>query len=123
MYKIIDKIKSISTDKKGESLIESMAALLIFSILLMSVTMMINTSLRITGNSTLAAAEKQNLENQAILEEYEHYEECTLTLSLAFDDGKTVELEGFPVRFSILKLPGSHHALFTSFAPKVVSSP
>ena len=116
VYRVIYKIKGIAEEKKGETLIESTAALLIFSILLISVTMMINTSLRITGRSVEDTAKKQDLANKAVFEEYEDYKECTLSLS--FDNGKIVKLD---INLSLLKLPDRHDVIFTAFSPKVVS--
>lgn len=56
-------------NNKGETLMEGVASLLILSILLMAVSMMINTSLRITATYTSDADEWQKAANIAILKQ------------------------------------------------------
>lgn len=70
MKRLKDKLKTILTGKKGESLVEGLVSLLVFSVLMMAVTMMINTSLRMTAASTADASAKQESFNNAVFEQY-----------------------------------------------------
>lgn len=56
---------------KGETLIEILVSFLIFAILMMAVTAMIITSLRITGDYTAAASGQQVNANVGLLEKAE----------------------------------------------------
>lgn len=55
MINLINKIKIVLQNRKGETLTESVASLFVFSILMLAVATMISLSLRITGNSTESA--------------------------------------------------------------------
>jgi len=68
MKKRILKIKRILRSNAGETIMESIASLLVLAILLMAVTMMIQTSLRMTAASNVSATESQaGTVNSAIL--------------------------------------------------------
>jgi len=64
--KSVKKIKGIFKNAKGETLMEGIASILVFTILVASVTMMIMISLRITHNATTDAMVRQ-LEAGAVL--------------------------------------------------------
>ncbi|MCL2820898.1 MAG: hypothetical protein FWD38_08760 [Oscillospiraceae bacterium] len=53
------KVKLILKSTNGETLIEGLASILVFVVLIASVTMMIMVSLRITARETLAAEARQ----------------------------------------------------------------
>lgn len=67
---LLNKAKTILSGQKGESLMESIASILIFNILMLAVATMIKTSLRITEYSTTSAATRQEQANNFILENY-----------------------------------------------------
>lgn len=71
MKRLTFKLKTVLLNNKGESLMESVASLLIFSILMMAVATMITASLRITSASTKDASERQDAVNKGIMEDYD----------------------------------------------------
>lgn len=70
LTRLLNKLKNILTGKRGESLMESIASILILNILMLAVTVMIKTSLRITEQSTTSASSIQEQANSIIFEEY-----------------------------------------------------
>ena len=68
MTRLRIKAKRILRNKKGESLMEGVVSLLVFTILITTVATMINASLVITGNNTTAATARQINANVAALE-------------------------------------------------------
>jgi len=66
MKKLVKKVLAILNSKNGESLMESLVSILVFTILVAAVTMMILLSLRITRSSTEAANESQEEVNSLI---------------------------------------------------------
>ncbi len=73
MKKLITKSKSILKSQKGETLAEGIASLFIFSILMLGVTVMIVTSLRISGHATAEAKGLQEVVNSATEESEKDY--------------------------------------------------
>ena len=63
--KRLTKARAILKGARGETLMEGIISILIFTILLTSVTMMIMVSLRITANATARAETMQNNANAA----------------------------------------------------------
>ncbi|MCL2084961.1 MAG: hypothetical protein FWH06_06880 [Oscillospiraceae bacterium] len=76
------KVRYILAQKRGETLMEGIASLLVFSILLAAVTMMINWSLGVTADSAAEATEMQNKANEVILGEYDGQRDTELILSV-----------------------------------------
>jgi Tfp pilus assembly protein PilX len=66
MNRLVKKIKYILSESTGETLIEGLASILVFVVLVAAVTMMIMVSMRITANSTENARIRQ-LEAAAVL--------------------------------------------------------
>ena len=60
------KIKAIFNSNKGESLVESVISILIFSVLLLTITLTIQTALLITANATQGANTAQDNVNSII---------------------------------------------------------
>ena len=60
MMNMLKKIQSILKETKGESLMEGIAAILVFIVLIATVTMMILTSLRITSRANVSSEAMQN---------------------------------------------------------------
>ena len=84
MKRLICKSKKIINSNKGESIIESVTALLVLSILLISITMMIQTSLKMTGSSIQNANETQEKDiNPLMVSEYNSSEEISITFTAA----------------------------------------
>ena len=59
MRKLAGKAQVIFNNNRGETLIEGLASILVFTVLIAAVTMMIMISLRITTNATAAAEARQ----------------------------------------------------------------
>lgn len=68
---LLNRAKAILSSQKGESLMESIASILIFNILMLAVATMIKTSLRITEHSTASASSRQEQANDFIIEDYD----------------------------------------------------
>jgi len=83
MRKWIHKIEKNIVSKRGETLAESIVSLLIFAILMLSVTMMIQTALRTTARSTRAAREAQDHINLVILSKYDEETDITFSYEIA----------------------------------------
>jgi len=62
----MDRARRILTGKRGETLIECIASILVFTVLIASVTMMIMLSLRITGESMSNAETSQKATNAVL---------------------------------------------------------
>jgi len=60
MKQWVNKIRTLLFNTRGETLMEGIASMLVFVVLVMSVTMMIMTSLRITHNASVTAQERQD---------------------------------------------------------------
>jgi len=58
MY-LVKKVKAILRNTRGETLIEGLASILVFMVLIVAVTMMIMLSMRVTSVTTTAAMENQ----------------------------------------------------------------
>ena len=67
MRSLIDKTKKALRSKRGETLVEAIASMLILAILLTSVAAMIQTALRMSGEAVRDAAENQEAINNIIL--------------------------------------------------------
>lgn len=80
----IRRIKKIIRSNKGETLMETIVSLIILSILLLAVTTMIQTALRMTSISIQNAEGTQDNVNFVILSEY--------TLSEYSDSGELAEI-------------------------------
>ena len=59
MKRLVSKVKSILFKTHGETLIEGLASILVFTVLIASIAMMIMVSLRITHNTTITAQDRQ----------------------------------------------------------------
>ena len=66
MKSLVNRVVTLLKGKSGESLLEGIVSILIFTVLIASVTMMIVVSLRITGRATEAAVAGQ-MEANAVL--------------------------------------------------------
>jgi hypothetical protein len=66
MNRLVKRIKYILSEAAGETLIEGIASILVFVVLIAAVTMMIMVSMRITAVST-ANAEARQIEAAAVL--------------------------------------------------------
>jgi len=66
MKKPADKARAIIKATGGESLIEGIVSILVFTILIASVTMMLMVSLRITGASTVSSRNAQDEANAVL---------------------------------------------------------
>jgi len=66
MKRLINKLR----ERRGETLLESLASIAILSILLISVTMMIRISLNMTSNAMRKAGAWQELANKIAAEDY-----------------------------------------------------
>lgn len=107
MKKLINKIKTVFADTRGESLVESIASILIFTILMVTATMMIKTSFRITGNSTVDAGYKQNIVNKTVFQRYDNASAPDLILR---DDTNGIKV--------IIPVDLSSDGNFTAFSPR-----
>jgi uncharacterized protein (UPF0333 family) len=76
---LIQKIKKILHSNKGETLIESIASLLVLTVLIAAISTMINFSLRITSDATRNARAMQDTVNEVIWEEPGDSLEITFT--------------------------------------------
>ena len=85
-------VKSIIKSKNGETLVESVISLLIFSFLLLTITLTIQTALRITSISTQAAYRAQNEINEIVAGFYPTPSSGTITFS--FEAGAGVGVPG-----------------------------
>jgi len=59
MKQLVKKVRTILKSKSGETLMEGLASVLVFTVLIATVTMMLLVSLRITNNTTQAAEARQ----------------------------------------------------------------
>lgn len=78
---LIQRIKRIIRSNKGETIVESIVSLLILSILLLAVTTIIQTALRMTSVSIQNAKETQDLFNIVAKAEYSDSEPAEITFS------------------------------------------
>lgn len=67
MTKWIARAKSTLSKNRGETLVESVVSILVFSIFMLAVTTMILASLRLTAASTKSAKANQDAVNDALL--------------------------------------------------------
>lgn len=63
-------LKKHINNNRGETIMEAMASLLIFSILMLTVSVMITASLALTSDATARASERQQAANMGVLREY-----------------------------------------------------
>ena len=101
MKKLTADLARVLRCRKGESLMESIISILLFTVLMAAVTTMIMLSLRITGNYTATASGEQERVNDSVLEA-DHTVEGLLTIT---GTGIDVEIEvyhsaGNPEAFS-----------------------
>jgi len=68
MKERIFKIRKTFRSKKGETIMECIASLLILAILMVAVTTIIQASLRMTETSTVRAMERQAIANNMIMD-------------------------------------------------------
>ena len=66
MSDMVNKFRAVLSGKRGETLMELIASILVFTVLVASVTMMIILSLRISGNS-MDNADEWQAEANAVL--------------------------------------------------------
>jgi len=66
MKKLRDKARAIIRSTSGESLMEGIISILVFTVLIASITMMLLLSLRITGAATNAADVRQREANAVL---------------------------------------------------------
>jgi len=80
MKSLIQSIKKTLCKKRGETLVEAIISILLLAILMTTVTVMIQTSLRLTANSMTEAEGIQNLTfNPAILDTFPDLPEGIIT--------------------------------------------
>ena len=60
MKQLVNNVRLLLSEKRGETLIEGLASILVFVVLVATVTMMLMVSLRITNNTTIAAELRQD---------------------------------------------------------------
>ena len=68
MIGLLNRCKKALSGQRGETLLEAVVSLFIFTILFTGITMMINASFRITGIGTRQINENQTSINNAILQ-------------------------------------------------------
>jgi len=88
MHNILRKVKAILKGKRGESLIEGIVSILVFTVLIAAVTMMIMISLRITGIST-ANADIMQKESNAVLAGADTIPADTKTIEFVVNDNES----------------------------------
>jgi len=71
MKKQADKLKAILKGNSGETLLEGLVSVLVFSVLIATITMMIMLSLRITSISTAASGASQSEANAVLAGAFE----------------------------------------------------
>lgn len=84
MKTLIQRIKKTIRSNKGETIMEGIVSLLVLSILLLVVTTMIQTALRMTSVSIQNAKESQDVFNDVALSEYSDSESAEITFSFSF---------------------------------------
>lgn len=84
MKKLTAKIKAILSGNSGETLVESLISILVFAILIETVTLMIMTALRMNGTSISNATASQTSINENIVKDFSG---LTGTLTLNSTDG------------------------------------
>ncbi|MCL2602955.1 MAG: hypothetical protein FWD90_00580 [Defluviitaleaceae bacterium] len=60
-----NRLCKVLNNTRGESLMEGIISILIFTVLIATITMLVTTSFRITGDSLIRATERQNQVNTA----------------------------------------------------------
>lgn len=78
---LIQRIKKIIRSNKGETIVESIVSLLILSILMLAVTTIIQTALKMTSVSIQNAKETQDVLNIIAQAEYSDSEPAEITFS------------------------------------------
>ena len=111
MKKLINKLNQFIVNKKGETLVESLASLVIFSLLFATVVMIFQISLTTIKNSTESANEIQRKANQTVLKQSKQSE----TQYLVLQDGYNINVR-IPVKLS-------ENDAFVAFEPEVISAP
>jgi len=120
------KIRQILMDTRGESLIEGLASILVFTVLVATVTMMIMISLRMTTISTFDAENRQ-IEAGAVL----------TGAATVFDDEDEVEIGSnpgliqfevrgdteVPVPVNVIIFNSDSDNNYTAFEPTVPAGP
>ncbi len=91
MKTLITKAKSILISRRGETLVEGIVSLFIFSVLILGVSSMIVTSLRISQNATETAQDLQNTVNRATEEtDYEGSSVAGNSYTIKFSDPSNI---------------------------------
>ena len=93
MKRLMRKIKALLSAKNGETLLEGLISIMLFTILVVSVTMMILVSLRLTRNSTADADELQaqaNAVQAGLIGEPGVKLDNFAVIELVIDDGSSV---------------------------------
>jgi len=93
MDKIISKIRAILSGTRGESLMEGIASILVFTVLMAAVTMMIMISLRITGKSTADADARQKEANAALAGQAAQVVRDTVEFIVDGDELEVIEIK------------------------------
>jgi competence protein ComGC len=114
MKKLIHKFRKALRSNRGETIMESLASLFLMSILLMAITMMIQTSQQMTIVATTTATDVQeNIINSAILGDYDGDKPLVVTLKNAVPDAGAY----------IVNISASHQVRFTDEGGVVAFAP
>jgi len=124
MKRLTGKTRAILAKNRGESLMECIASILIFTILFATVSLMINTSLVMTARSTADADKMQNAANAARLLEGSALgvldDTATLTLNSHDDDDNEIAVT---IPITITTEVTEKGESFTAFAFREVTPP
>ena len=95
MNRLVKRIKSVLSESAGETLIEGLASIMVFVVLVAAVTMMIMVSMRITAVST-ANAQTRQTEAAAVLAG-----DITFAGLISDDDEVTFRIPNTPVSLTV----------------------
>jgi hypothetical protein len=127
MKRLIHKVQLLLRSNRGETILETVVALLILTILMTSVTMIVRTAVTITRMSIDSSETNQTLNNNLTADNYtlptgmtaDDIGEGDFTITIDTDPSPTVEVlleVGHEVNY--ISVGG-----FTVFSPKVVATP
>ncbi|MCL2002830.1 MAG: hypothetical protein FWG72_02360 [Oscillospiraceae bacterium] len=110
------KILTLLQSRRGETLMEGIVSMMVFTILMAAVTLIIMASLRVTGHATQEANDTQNAANEALRKSSADAAECDGTshtpVTITFEDTVSGEELEFTVNVAEANVGG-----FTAFAP------
>jgi len=115
MRSLISRICGILRDKRGESLVEGVVSVLVFSIAMLAVSTMLAASINVTNRQTALSREMQMAVNSAVFEDYPEDDIAAATFNLVEIDDDGPVAGGMNVSVGGVRVFGGMN--FTAFMP------